>query len=109
LYDFHLDSNDDVYRSRRAGATTKKKKKQKPKELLKYGVVVPRNVHQAYQLDLENGNRFWHEAIKLEIDSLIALDCFEFHPIGHTPGPDYQWTSLTIIFDVKQDLRGKQD
>ena len=107
LYDFHLDENDNVYKIRRAGVNGKKRKKQRPKELLKYGVIVPRNVAHAYQLDEENGNTFWQEAIKLEIDSLIGLECFEFHPNGHRPGTDFQWTSLTVIFDVKQDLRRK--
>lgn len=107
LYDYHLDANDDIYKSRRVGVNGKKRKKQKPKELLKYGVQVPRNVAQAYELDKKNGNTFWHDAIKLEIDSLIGLECFEFHPSGHKPGSGYQWTSLTVIFDVKQDLRRK--
>ncbi len=107
LYDHHLDANDDVFRSRRAGVNGKKRKKQRPKELLKYGVEVPRTVSQAYELDKKNGNTFWHDAIKLEIDSLIGLECFEFHPRDYKPGSGYQWTSLTIIFDVKQDLRRK--
>ncbi len=33
------------------------------------------------------------------------MECFEFHDNGFHPGKDYQWTSLTIIFGVKQDLR----
>jgi hypothetical protein len=76
-------------------------------ERLKYGVVVPRNVAQAYELDRLNGNNSWHEAIRAEIDSLITLECFEFHDAGYNPGKKYQWTSLTVIFDVKQDLRLK--
>jgi hypothetical protein len=107
LYDHHLDDNDNIYHVRRAGVKTKKRKKQRPTEQLKYGVAVPRNVAQAYEFDRRNGDNAWHDAIKAEIDSLIKLECFEFHPTGHNPGLDYQWTSLTIIFDVKQDLRRK--
>jgi hypothetical protein len=107
LYDYHLDDNDNVYNVRRAGVNSKKRKKQRPTERLKYGVVVPRNVAQAYELDRINGNNFWHDAIRAEIDSLITLECFEFYDVGHHPGDKYQWASLTIIFDVKQDLRRK--
>ena len=107
LYDHHLDENDNVYHVRRAGVNTKKRKKQRPIEQLKYGVAVPRNVAQAYEFDKLNGNTFWADAIKKELDSLISLECFEFHPTGFNPGADYQWTSLTVIFDVKQDLRRK--
>ena len=107
LYDHHLDGNDNVYHVRRAGVNAKKRKKQRPTERLKYGVAVPRNVAEAYEFDRQNGNNYWHNAIKMEIDSLIKLECFKFHPEGHNPGSNYQWTSLTVIFDVKQDLRRK--
>jgi Reverse transcriptase (RNA-dependent DNA polymerase) len=107
IYDFQLDANDDVFKVRRSDASRKKKKKQRPKEVLKYGVVVPRNVKEAFELDSMNGNAFWRNAIKTEIDSLISMECFEFHEKGHKPGNDYQWTTLTMIFDVKQDLRRK--
>ena len=70
-------------------------------------MIVPRNIAQAYKLDRLNGDNAWHDAIKAEIDSLIALECFEFHDNGFHLGKDYQWTSLTIIFDMKQDLRRK--
>ena len=93
--------------TRRAGVHAKKHKKQRPVIRLNFGMVVPRNVAQAYDLDRINGNNFWHKALKAEINSLIALECFEFHDTGHHPGDKYQWTSLTIIFDVKQDLRRK--
>jgi hypothetical protein len=107
IYDYHLDTNDDVYKVRRADATRKKKKKQRQKEVLKYGVVVPRNVKEAFELDSKNGNTHWGNAIKTEIDSLISMECFEFHEKGYNPGNEYQWTTLTMIFDVKQDLRRK--
>jgi len=103
IYDYHLDANDDVYKVRRADANRKKKKKQRPKEVLKYGVVVPRNVTEAFELDSRNGNSHWRDAIKKEIDSLISMECFEFHEKGYNPGNEYQWTTLTMIFDVKQD------
>jgi hypothetical protein len=106
LYNFHIDTFDDVYKVRRTDVRGKKRRKQ-PKEMLKYGVEVPRNVADAYRLDSKNGNTFWYEAMKMEIDSLNSLECFEYHKKGYKPGNDYQWTTLTMIFDVKQDLRRK--
>jgi hypothetical protein len=48
---------------------------------VKYGVVIPRSVKHAYELDTEAGNTF--------------------------PSLDFQWTKLTMIFEVKQDGRRK--
>jgi hypothetical protein len=108
LYDFDLDERDNICRVRRAGIRSKKRKKKAPqRERLKYGVQVPRNVKEALELDAKNGNTFWRDAIKLEIDSLVNLECFDFHSANYHPGEDFQWTTLTMIFDVKQDLRRK--
>jgi hypothetical protein len=38
---------------------------------------------------------------------LFNLECFDIKSFGFTPGDDYQKTMLTIIYDVKQDLRRK--
>ena len=108
LYDFELDAHVRVRRTRRPKVRPKKRKKiGPPMERLKYGVQVPRNVKEAFELDAKNKNTFWRDAIKLEIDSLVNLECFEFHSRNYRPGDDFQWTTLTMIFDVKQDLRRK--
>jgi hypothetical protein len=83
------------------------RKRKKPGRLsrpveVKYGVQVPRNVQHALDLDRTAGNTFWADAIRKEIASLLALDCFEFH------GPAYKPNSeLSMIFEVKQDGRRK--
>jgi Reverse transcriptase (RNA-dependent DNA polymerase) len=106
LYDHYLDENEQVYSVRRID--NKKKKRPKARRpTFKYGVEVPRNLKHAKELDAQNGNTFWEEAIKLEITSLVEMECFEFRPRDYKPGDDYQYTTLTIIFDVKQDLRRK--
>ena len=74
---------------------------------VKYGVPVPRNVAHALELDREAGNTFWADAIRKEVASLLALDCFEFHAPDHKPSSEYQWTKLSMIFEVKQDGRRK--
>ena len=56
------------------------------------------------ELDKQSGNTFWQEAIKREISSLVGMEYFEFKKPDFNPGVGYQWTTLTVIFDVKQDL-----
>ena len=73
----------------------------------KYGVIVPQSVRHALQLDADAGNTFWMDAIKKEIDYLLALDCFSFHSPDYKPSSGYQWTKLSMIFEVKQDGRRK--
>ncbi len=95
--------------SKHAGGCHKSKKPGRISRPLqeKYGVVIPRNVKHALQLDAEAGNTFWDDAIKKEIESLLALNCFEFHQPDYKPSSDYQWTKLSMIFEVKQDGRRK--
>ncbi len=64
------------------------------------GVTIPRNVKQALELDRENGNTFWADAIRKEIASLLAFDCFEFHAPDYKPSSEFQWTRLSMIFEV---------
>ena len=59
------------------------------------------------ELDKQSGNTFWQEAIKREISLLVEMECFESKKPDFIPGAGYQWTTLTVIFDVKQDLRRK--
>ena len=104
LYDFHLDSEENIKYSRR---TKRKKKKGPSRPTMKYGVQVPRNVKEAYLLDEKNGDTYWQNAIKLEMDSLLEMNCFDFKSKDFLPDADYQRTTLHVIFDVKQDLRRK--
>jgi hypothetical protein len=68
---------------------------------------VPRNVKHAFELDRSNGDSFWSGAVKAEMKDLFDLEAFNIQSVGYHPGPTYQPTTLTIIFDVKQDLRRK--
>lgn len=108
LYDFVLDDDDNIRRVRRAVRAKKKNKKAPPKKL-KYGVQVPRNVDEAYQLDKDNGDTLWADAIDKEMAALYELDCFEYREKGYRPQQEegYQWTRVHMIFDVKTDLRRK--
>ena len=106
MYDFSLDDNDNIKLLR--NNVRKKKKKYKPKgPQYKYGIRVPRNVDEAVKFDKDNGNTFWQDATRLEMSTLMDLECFEFKSKGYRPGPGWQPTTLHIIYDVKQDLRHK--
>ena len=105
IYDFYLDEKDEVFAVRRT--MNRKKKKFSMKPVYQYGIRVPRTVQEAVQLDKENGNTAWEEAIKKEISALVELECFDFKKAGFNPGPNYQYAPLRMIFAVKQDLRRK--
>ncbi|KAI2510964.1 Reverse transcriptase (RNA-dependent DNA polymerase) [Fragilaria crotonensis] len=89
-----------------------KRKRRKPGRLsrpvqVKYGVIIPRSVKHAYELDREDGTTLWTDAIRKEIESLLALHCFSFHSPDYKPSSDFQMARLTMIFEVKQDGRRK--
>ena len=73
----------------------------------KYGIKIPINVKDAYDFYKINGNTLWTDAIDVEIKSLLKLNCFKFEAPNFKPGKEYQYTSLRMIFEVKQDGRHK--
>eukprot|EP00957_Ditylum_brightwellii_P032288 2446180-Ditylum_brightwellii.AAC.1 len=88
---------------------SRKWKKPKSKMQMKYGIKVPCNIKEAIQFNEENGNTFWQDTMKFEVDALMEMDCFPFKTEGYHPGTGPQRTTLYIVFDVKQTCRGKQD
>ena len=69
---------------------------------MKYGVVIPRSVKHAKELDTENGNTLWADAIMKEIDSLLRLGCFDLHAPDFKPSSEYQLRS-NKMGDAKPD------
>ena len=64
----------------------------------KYGIRIPRDVKEAYEIDRENGNTYWMDAINKEMKNVRVA--FEFNdgdivPIGCKP------LEVHMIFDVK--------
>ena len=56
----------------------KVKSRASKKKNMKYGVIIPRNIQDAYALDKVNGNDFWDKAIKKELGNvLIAFKLLE--------------------------------
>ena len=72
---------------------------------MKYGVILPRNIQEAYELDKVNGNDFWDKVIKKELGNVLivfkVLEDGEPIPVGSKKIPYH------IIFDVKHDLTRK--
>ena len=85
------------------------KRKSNPMGTYKYGVLIPRNVNEALELDRKNGNDFWRVAICKEIEALQSMGTFKLLAKSKIEQvkSNYQYAPLRMIFDVKQDLRRK--
>jgi hypothetical protein len=72
---------------------------------MKFGVKVPRTVKEALELDKKNGNTFWADAIKKELESVKVV----FNVLGKDDvvPPGYSEITYHLIFDVKFDLTRK--
>ena len=70
----------------------------------KFGIKIPSNVLEALQLDADNGNKLWAEAIAKEMDAQNEKEVWEFHHPNFKPGDDYQYSRLCMIFEVKQEI-----
>ena len=71
---------------------------------VKFGIKVPRTTKQARELDRENGNTLWSDAIALEMNTILpAFDLSENDVIP----PKYEKASGHIIFDVRMTLECK--
>ena len=65
----------------------------------KYGVRVPRSVKEALQIDEENGDSFWKDAIKLEMKNVDVA--FKYLEEGAKQPVGYKKIPVRLIFDVK--------
>jgi len=88
----------------KAFAVTKKKKKGKQ---IKFGSEVPRNVKHALEIDKENGNKKWQEAMKLEVSQLFDFNVFRVLEDGEPVPEGFTRIPHQIVFDVKFDGRLK--
>jgi hypothetical protein len=73
----------------------------------KFGVRIPRIEKEAIALDRENGNTYWQDAIKTELDQLFEYKVFRDLGRNATVPGGYQQIKLRIVFDVKQSLKRK--
>jgi hypothetical protein len=73
----------------------------------KFGIRLPRNVKEAYELDRVNKNTHWADAIKLELEQLTEYKTF--HDLGKNASvpTGYQKIPFRWVFDVKNTLKRK--
>ncbi|MDJ0828176.1 MAG: reverse transcriptase domain-containing protein, partial [Rhodobacter sp.] len=73
----------------------------------KFGVRIPRNYQEAIDLDRENGNTLWQDAVQVERDAIQENDTYHSIGIG-TPIPQgFTKIPVHFVFDCKQDGRRK--
>ena len=77
--------------------------------VFKYGVQVPRNHTQALEIDALNGNSFWQDAERTELNQIDEYETFsDLGPKGRAIIPEgYKKICVHLVYDVKQDLRRK--
>ena len=71
----------------------------------KYGVLVPRNIDEAYQIDNSNGDNLWRNAIAKEMGNIMVA--FRILEEGERAPPGYTKIECNLIFDVKMDFTRK--
>ena len=72
----------------------------------KFGVRIPRSIHEAYVLDQENGNNLWREAIQKEVKLLTEI--YPSFKVPEDPSEiteDYQRIPILWVLDCKVDGR----
>jgi len=72
-----------------------------------YGVQVPRNYHEAMELDRKNGNTLWRDSVELELGQVQEYKSFRDMGKGYDPGPGYKKINVHLVFAVKHDGRRK--
>lgn len=77
------------------------------KPVYMYGFQVPRNYQQALDLDKENGNTKWQDAVAMEMNQVNEYDTFIDKGIGFRPGTDWKRINVHLVFAVKHDGRHK--
>ena len=65
----------------------------------KYGIRIPKNVEEAYEIDKENGNTLWTDSIAQEMKNVrVAFELLESNPLDLV---GYQEITCRIIFAIK--------
>jgi hypothetical protein len=71
-----------------------------------FGILIPRSVKHAFELDQENGNTLWKDAMNKEIANIQAYNTFK--DMGTTTYiQGYKKIIVHFVFAVKHDLRHK--
>ena len=73
----------------------------------KFGVRIPRDVKEAYELDRQNGNTFWVDAIQCELNQLFKYDTFHNKGQLQKTLNGCQPIRCHFVFDIKQSGKHK--
>jgi hypothetical protein len=73
----------------------------------KFGIQVPKEIKNSIDLDKNNGNQLWKEAIKTALKQLTDYQTFIMLHSGEDIPTGYQKILYYMVFDVKYDLRHK--
>lgn len=71
----------------------------------KFGIKLPKDVNEALQLDKDNGNTLWYDAIMKEMTNVMIA--FEVKEKGAKPPPGFKPVDLMMVFDIKMDFTRK--
>ena len=71
----------------------------------KFGVRVPHTFSEAMMLDKENGNTFWADAVRHELDQFFCYKTFQDLGPGGLPGMEYKKLKIRFVFDVTVDRK----
>ena len=91
------------YTLKKAGRIISKAKTVRRME--KYGIKIPRNAEEAYELDRISGTLHWTKAIEKEMGNCDIA--FRFLSKNKRPGTNYKRIHCHLIFDIKPDLSRK--
>ena len=67
----------------------------------KFGIEIPKTIKRALEIDKENGNNLWRDAIAKEMEAVKIA--FKTLDDGQKAPPGYQFMTCHMIFDVKLD------
>ena len=68
----------------------------------KYGIELPQSYKHALELDCQNGNTKWIDAIQLKISQMIKqFKAFRALPKGKTLSSDFKRLRYHFVFDIK--------
>jgi hypothetical protein len=71
---------------------------------MKYGMLVPNSPEKAKEIDRENGNNLWGDAMFVEAQSQIDHTTYLFLGPEEEIPEGYQKVDLKTIFNIKQEL-----
>ena len=61
------------------GRKSRNKRNSLKKDKYKYGIKIPSNINEDFQLDNDNKNHLWEESIQKDMKAMEDMDFFEFH------------------------------